>query len=160
MPPAQRVVQRLAEKVPADPVDFWLGRLDVDTRAAHRSHLLRFIRWLRKQPGCSDATPRDLLVRQLQAEDHYVILDLLQTYVNSLVLRKSSKRKAYSVVRSFFAHNRCALPEDPSYHVKGDRPPVEAKLSVQDIVEVYHAATLPTRASFSSNGNPSLTMRG
>lgn len=38
------------------------------------------------------ASPRDLLVRQLEAEDPYVVLDLVQGYVNSLVLRKSSSR--------------------------------------------------------------------
>jgi hypothetical protein len=83
-----------------------------------------------------------MLVRHLQAADNYILLDLLQAYIGSLVLRKSSKRKAYSVVRSFFAHNRCGLPTDPSFRIKGDRPPVQAKLTVQDVVEIYHAATL------------------
>ena len=103
---------RLAASVPEDPVKFWLGRLDPDTRPANRSHLDRWMRWLHRQSGWEHVTAREVLVRQLEGEDAYVVLDLLQSYVNGLVLRKSSKEKAYSSIRSFFAHNRCALPED------------------------------------------------
>lgn len=138
----QRVVQRLAAKVPDDPLGFWLGRLDDDTEPAHRSHFQRWMKWLHTQPGWADVTPRELLIRQLDADDSYVIVDLLQSYVGSLVLRKSSKQKAHSVIRSFFAHNRSALPEDPSFRIRGDRPPVDAKLTVEDVVGACHAATI------------------
>jgi hypothetical protein len=138
----QRVVQRLAAKVPEDPLEFWLGRLDDDTEPAHRSHFERWMKWLHTQPGWADVTPRELLIRQLDADDSYVIVDLLQSYVGSLVLRKSSKQKAHSVIRSFFAHNRCALPADPSFRIRGDRPPVDAKLTVEDVVGACHAATI------------------
>jgi hypothetical protein len=100
------------------------------------------MKWLHKQPGWVDVTPRELLIRQLEADDSYVIVDLLQSYIGGLVLRKSSKQKAHSVIRSFFAHNRCALPEDPSFRIRGDRPPVDAKLTVDDIVGACHAATI------------------
>jgi len=144
----QRAVQqgRVARNVPEDPVGFWLGRVDVDTRPAHKSHFLRWMGWLNQQPGWLGVTPRDLLVRQLEAEDPYVILDLVQTYVNGLVLRKSSKRKAYSVVRSFFDHNRSSLPVDKAFRIRGDRPPVQAKLTVKDIAESYHAASIRNRS--------------
>ncbi len=141
-----RVVQRLAGRVPEDPVGFWLGRVDVDTRRGHRPHFARWMRWLRGQPGWEAVTPRELLIRQLEAEDAYVVLDLLQTYVNSLVLRKASKRKMYSVVRSFFAHNRCALPSDPGFRLRGDRPSVEPNLTIQDILEAVHAAGVRYRS--------------
>ena len=71
------------------------------------------MQWLGKQASLANATPRDVLVRHLDNEDSYIVLDLVQQYVNQLVMRKSSKRKAYSVIRSYFAHNRCALPADP-----------------------------------------------
>jgi hypothetical protein len=87
-------------------------------------------------------TPRDVLIRQLEAEDAYIVLDLLQSYVNSLVLRKSSKEKAYSSIRSFFAHNRCGLPDDLSFRIKGDRPPVDGRLTVENVIEAIHAATV------------------
>jgi hypothetical protein len=100
------------------------------------------MKWLHTQPDWADVTPRELLIRQHEADDSYVIVDLLQLYVGSLVLRKSSKQKAHSVVRSYFAHNRCALPADPSFRIHGDRPPVDAKLTVEDIVGACHAATI------------------
>jgi hypothetical protein len=128
----QRVVQRLAAKVPKDPVEFWLRGLDDDTRAAHRSHFEHWMKWLHKQPGWADVTPRELLIWQLEADDSYVVVDLFQSYVGSLVLRRSSKQKAHSVIRSSFAHNRRALPEDRSFRIRGDTPPVEAKLTVDE----------------------------
>lgn len=136
----QGVVQRVVSKIPADPVEAWMGRLDRNTQVANRSLFNRWMIWLRKQPGWEYVTPRDLLVRQLQAEDQYEVLDLLQRYISSLVMRKNSKWKAYSTVKSFFMHSRCVLPIDPSFKIRGDRPPVQAKLTLADILEAYHAA--------------------
>lgn len=104
--------------------------------------------WLHKQEGWRTVSPRQLLIRHLEAEDSYEVLDLVQRYVNELVLRKSSKRKAYSVIRSFFAHNRCPLPQDLSFKIRGDRPPVQSKLTVQDVVEACHAASCRYRSMF------------
>jgi hypothetical protein len=137
---------RVAERLPEDPVGFWLGRLDVHTRGPNRTNLERFMRWVRKQPDWADATARDLLVRHVESDDQYVVLDLLQGYVNSLVLRKNTKRKAYSAIRSYFAHNRCALPDDPSFRIRGDRPPIEAKLTVKDVQEACSAASVRYRS--------------
>ncbi len=49
---SQSVVQqrRVARNVAEDPVGFWLSRVDVDTRPAHKSHFLRWIGWLNHQP--------------------------------------------------------------------------------------------------------------
>lgn len=104
------------------------------------------MRWLNGKPEWVGATPRDVLVRHLESQDPYVVLDLVQEYVNGLVLRKSSKRKAYSVIRSYFDHNRSGLPRDSRFKIRGDRPPVEAKLSVDDIRDAYHAASLRYRS--------------
>jgi hypothetical protein len=82
----------------------------------------------------------------LDSEDSYIVLDLLQRYINSLIQRKSSKRKAYSVVRSFFAHNRCALPPDPSFRIRGNIPPVQSRLSRADVYEVLLGAELRYRS--------------
>ena len=59
LPQSARVVQRIAERVLADSVRFRLSRLHVDTRAAHRLHLNRFIRYLHKQPDWEHASPRE-----------------------------------------------------------------------------------------------------
>jgi hypothetical protein len=104
------------------------------------------MRWLHTRPGWEYVTPRDLLIRHIQAEDDYVVLELVQEYVGQLHLRKSSKRKAYSTIRSFFSHSYCALPVDPNFKVRGDKPPVQGKLGVSDIVELYHAANPRNRS--------------
>jgi hypothetical protein len=140
------LTQRVAARIPEAPLEFWLNRLDTDTRKANRSHFNRWMRWLHTQLGWQNVTDRDLLVRQLESEDPYIVLDLLQAYVNSLVLRKSSKRKAYSTIRSFFAHNRCGLPEDPSFRVRGDKPSVQGKLATSDIRDLVLTADLRCRS--------------
>lgn len=99
-----------------------------------------------RQPGWETASPRELLVRHLESDDPYVLLDLVQSYVNSLILRKNSKRKSYSAIRSFFAHNRCALPQYNSFRIRGDRPPVEARLTVNDVTAACHAAGIRNRS--------------
>src|SRR5208282_5964730 len=137
-----RLVRRSAERVPEDPVTFWLTRLDLDTQKANRSQFNRWMNWLREQKGWETATPRELLIRHLEAQDEYVVLDLIQNYISTLILRKDSKKKSYSTIRSFFAHNRTPLPHDPSFHIRGDRPPVQAKLTVENVIESIHAATL------------------
>ncbi len=101
---------------------------------------------MQKQHEWSDVTPRTVLVRQLQAEDPYEILNLVQTYVGQLEMRKSSKKKAYSVIKSFFSHNRCTLPADPGFRVRGDKPPVQARLTVKDVLAAYQAANLRYRS--------------
>jgi len=84
---------RTADRVPEEPVEFWLSRLDADTRRTNRSHLLHWMLYVNKSPGWGNATPRDLLVHQLEYQDKYVILDLLQNYVKDLPpLRKRSAR--------------------------------------------------------------------
>ncbi len=80
-----QLTQRVSTRIPLDPVQFWLERLDKDTRPANRSHLERRMTWLRKQPGWDQVTPREVLIRHLDS-DSYFVLDLLQKYVNSLVL--------------------------------------------------------------------------
>jgi hypothetical protein len=137
---------RSPDRVPEDPRGVWLQRLDVDSRPSAVSHFDRFMRWLHTQSGWEYVTPRDLLIRHIQAEDDYVVLELVQRYIGQLHLRKSSKRKAYSTIRSFFSHSYCALPVDPNFRIRGDKPPVQGKLGVGDIVEVYHAANPRNRS--------------
>ncbi|MGO9643958.1 MAG: hypothetical protein ACLPY5_04335 [Candidatus Bathyarchaeia archaeon] len=141
-----RLVRRSAERVHDDPVTFWLTRLDLDTQKSNRSQFNRWMNWLHQQKGWETATPRELLVRHLEAQDDYVVLDLLQNYISTLILRKDSKKKSYSTIRSFFAHNRTPLPHDPAFRIRGDKPPVQAKLTVDNVIESIHASTLRYRS--------------
>jgi hypothetical protein len=62
--------------------------LDINTQKANRSHFNRWMSWLNTKPDWEKTTPRELLVRQLESADKYVIVDILQEYVNGLILRK------------------------------------------------------------------------
>ena len=91
----------------------------------------------------------DGLVEVQREMGGYVVLDLVQGYVNSLNRRESTKRWAYSVLRSFFLHNRAALPQDSSFRIRGDRPKVVGGVSVEELRfilsgcnEMYHAVFL------------------
>jgi len=44
------------------------------------------------------------------------VLDLVESYVRSLVGLKSSKKTILSWIRSFFAFHRRSLPEDKLFH--------------------------------------------
>jgi hypothetical protein len=111
-----QVFRRSVDRVPEDPRAFWLARMNLASRPACESQLDRFMVWLHRKQGWERAGPRDLLIRHLESQDPYVVLDLMQEYVNVALAgkRKSSKRKSYSVIRSCFMHNRAVLPVDPA----------------------------------------------
>lgn len=98
--------------------------------------------WLRRQQGWEFISPRDLLIRHLEDENGYEVLDIVQAYVSGLRVAKATKKKAYTVIRSFFAHNRASLPEDPSFRIHGDKPPVTPRLSFKNILQIFHAPNL------------------
>ena len=100
------VLRRSVARVPQDPEGFWLNRLDANTVPVERSNFRRWMRWLHQKPGWETVTPREMLIRQLQAEDPYEVLDLLQEFIGTLVGRKASKGKTHWAVTSFFRHNR------------------------------------------------------
>jgi hypothetical protein len=54
-----------------DPVAYYLSRLAPDNTAHATSQLRLFFAWLNQQDGWVGVTPRQLLIRQLQAEDEY-----------------------------------------------------------------------------------------
>jgi hypothetical protein len=73
---SQRVLlRRVASRVPENPLEHWLNRLDPDSRKVCRSHFNRFMRWLHKQKGWESITSRELIIHQLEAEDAYEIVD-------------------------------------------------------------------------------------
>ena len=59
---------------------------------------------------------------------------------------KELQAQGYSVIRSFFLHNRAPLPADPTFRMRGDKPPVQAKLSKMDISEILLGAELRYRS--------------
>lgn len=105
---ARRVVLRgrSPDRIPEDPRAVWLSRLDTDSRPSAASHFERFMRWIHTKPSWEYVTPRDLLIRHIQAEDGYVVLELVQEYVGQL--RCSSFSIGY--VHHTGRNEVCAVP--------------------------------------------------
>jgi hypothetical protein len=129
-----------------DPLLFWLGRIGENSRVVYAGNFRRFLVWLNQRPEWLGVDAQGLLERQSAAQDPYLVLDLLQEYVSELNYSRRAKAHVYSVVRSFFAHNRCALPADPSFRITSSKPPVMPKLALQHIEDIVKAAGLRDRS--------------
>jgi hypothetical protein len=115
----------------------------------YRSALNRFLGWLNARPEWVGVDARGLLERQRAAVsngEQYAILDLLQEWVSSSPKARKSKVSDYGAVSSFFLHNRCALPKDPSFRIRGGRVVLASKLTVANLVDMVKAATLRDRS--------------
>ena len=105
-----------------------------------------FMRWLNLQPGWVGVDARSLLLRQVDSEDPYELLDLLQKFVSGLDRTRKGKQIVYTAVRSFFTHSRCALPEDRGFKVRSTRLGIVPKLTVSHIVDAVKGANLRDRS--------------
>jgi len=102
----------------------WLGRLSENSRPNYRSVFRRFLAW-------SGVTAEGLLEKRREGE--FEMLDLVQKYVSGLDLTRGAKLATYRILRSFFKHNRCPLPDDGSFIVRGSRPPPTPKLTLDHV---------------------------
>jgi TatD DNase family protein len=67
---------------------------------------------LNQQDGWVGVTPRQLLIRQLQNEDEYEIVDLIQNYLDARHdLRAGSKRQVLRILRGWVAGLHSRSPE-------------------------------------------------
>lgn len=129
-----------------NPLLFWFGRVAENSRVVYAGAFRRFLVWLNQRPEWLGVDAQGLLMRQWEAEDPYLVLDLLQEYVSGLNYSRRGKAFVYSAVRSFFAHNRCALPVDPSFRITSSKPPIMSKLALSHIVDIAKAAGLRDRS--------------
>jgi hypothetical protein len=44
-------------------------------------------------------------------------------------------------------HNRVMLPQDPSFIIRGDEPPVERRLTIENLKEIIGLAAQPWRSA-------------
>jgi len=128
-----------------EPVAFWLGRLGPKSAKVYRSAVGRFLAYLHCQPGWERVDAAGLVERQ-RANGDYAILDLLQGWVGGADKARKSKELDYVAVQSFFMHNRCGLPRDRSFKIRGSKPSVVPKLTVSNIVDLVKAANLRDRS--------------
>jgi len=142
--PVRRVVN-----IHDDPVGYYLSRLAPDNTAHAASQLRLFFAWLNQQDGWVGVTPRQLLIRQLQAEDEYQVVELIQEYLDGRHdLRAGCKRQVLTVIRSFFRKNRCPLPESADFTIRAETPPTEAKLTVKEIRDAIGGLPLCWRSLY------------
>ena len=124
-----------SERFNTPKVEAWLGRLGPDTARVYESIFTNFMKWVRENGGeFKDYTPEDFIEFQMEATNsqRYKIVDLLQGYINSIEGRAGYKRKVRSTIRSFFLHNRCELPKDPSFIIRGDIQRVIGTLTLEE----------------------------
>jgi hypothetical protein len=52
----------------------------------------------------------------------------------------------YAAIRSFYMHNRIALPQDPSFKMRAEIPPVERQITIEHLHELIGLASQPWRS--------------
>ena len=128
----------------------WLSRLDEVSWPRYRQRFTKFLIWLREDGGAFAGYSPDDLVDYQKATDNgtlYDVLDEVQRYINGLDgLRYKTLMTYYTVIRSFFAHNRAELPKDRHFHIRADKPPVLGTLTVEELRDVVIKANPTYRA--------------
>ncbi len=131
----------------------WLGRLSKGSVRSYGPIFNRFMTYVRGSDGSfSEMTPDELVryQRESDSESNYDILDLIQRWIGTMEARQSSKTTAYTIIRSFFSHNRVALPKDATFIIRGDREKVVGRLTIENIRDMALSANRCYRAIFIS----------
>jgi len=126
-------------KVQRDPLGFWLGRLQPNTQRTVISDFNRFLEWLHTHEEWHGVDARGLIIRQLESDDPYEVLTLLQEYLATRKLTKNTNQRTYGSIRSYFLHNRCPLPQE-RFRVPGFRPPTLGRLTDHHVARIVAAA--------------------
>jgi integrase len=129
----------------------WLGRLSHDGARNGRYVFNNWVKWVRVNgSNFAQSTPDELVSFQAEAvgRDKYAILDLVQAYVGTLSGRRGSIKNKYTVIRSFFLHNRAELPSDRSFKVKGTVPKVNGDLKPEEFRSMVLSCNPVFRALF------------
>ena len=116
----------------------WLNRLASSTQYNYLNAAYDFFNWISHQPGYEDVTPEQLLEVQdkCQGRERFKQLAMLQTWIQQQNLRLGTKQIRYSAIRSFYEHSHVALPRDPTFRLRTDKPPVESELTIDDLKKV------------------------
>ena len=129
----------------------WIGRLSPGNGKLSRNAFYRWMAWLKVRGGRFGLFSPDDLVefqKQPQGDDEYAILDLLEDYVKEKPGRESSKQRWFSDVKSFFMHNRAALPVDRSFTIRSEREKSVGTLTLEEFKRLLNACNPMYRALF------------
>lgn len=127
----------------------WLGRMSEGSKRSYGPTFNRFMTYVREKGGPFKEMTPDELVRYQRNSDNgsaYDILDLIQGWIGKMNARQSSKDTAYSIVKSFFNHNRATLPKDPSFIIRGDQDQVIGRLTIENIRDMVLSSNRCYRA--------------
>jgi integrase len=131
-------------------IDNWLSRVSTKTARLYGYQFKGFMKWVKENGGAfRDYSPDDLLRHQQEADNgsKYDVLDLIQRYMLSQKDKRYRTLKGrYAAIRSFFQHNRAELPRDPSFRLKGDKPPIQKLLTVENVRDMCLAMNPTYRA--------------
>lgn len=133
-----------------DPVEHWIARLKPVSRNTYRSSWNDWMRWLHTQPGWANKTPADLLEFQDQAKgrQRYLLLDLMQDYVQGKGGTFASMTVRLSHLRCFFLRNRVEIPAPTDWQPQPTREPTQGRLTLPLIKEIISHADLRDQAIF------------
>lgn len=130
----------------------WRGRLGGKYGVRAVQVFGNWLGWLGVNGGSFEGFSADELVtfqRGAVGEDKFKILDLVQRWASKDEgLRVSTKRYYYTVIRSFFLHNRAELPRDRSFRLRSSVPPSVGVLSLEDFKILLSSCNLMYRAVF------------
>jgi len=114
-------------------VQNWLSFYPEGSRRDRLYKLDQFMGFLEGVERFKGLSPSQLVEFQRGAAksgEEFLVLDVLEKYINGKSGTYKSLLNYYSVLRSFFKKNRAPLPED-DFRINPDREPVAAKLSLE-----------------------------
>jgi len=127
----------------------WVRGLGPRSVTVYLSVFGQWWEWVGGRSGPLAGLSPDELVEYQAAHRDYAVKDLVQEWVEEQKHRKRAKtlRRDYSVIHSFFLHNRAPLPPD-IYRPRGGKPPVVGKLTVDMLRRLILASNPLYRAVF------------
>lgn len=127
--------------------DRWMGNLRTNTGAVSRSVFRGWLRWMIVEGRpFAKMGPDELVAFQGEHRD-YQVLDEAQAYVRGMKRRANYKRRVYGAIRSFFLHNREALPQDV-FKIQSDIPAVDGRFEVWELQRILASCNVCYRAVF------------
>ncbi|MEE9459959.1 MAG: hypothetical protein V3V84_09400, partial [Candidatus Bathyarchaeia archaeon] len=136
----------------SDPaVEKYLSFYDKGTYQSRLVYLKDFIDWLSQKSQWADASPSSLIEfhRKARHQDdvEYVMVDLIQEYINQKEGTDATLRTRVSSLRSFFEYNRVPLPKCKIV-VRATREPVQGKLSPDIVSNLVNASSHGMKAFY------------
>jgi len=111
----------------------WLGRLAKATAYVQINLFKAWMKWLYENGGQFSEYNPDQLVEYQKEHQGYDILDKAQQYVIDTPGTFHTKSTRYNNIRSFFMHNRAALPKDPGFNINPELEPIQGTLTPEEI---------------------------